>query len=463
MKDDKSESDNNAIKKMASGRRFIGQSICSGLRTKFAIACDSSRPRIVRFFAGAELVCQPVSIISVVVAIAFAVLRHTGVWTPPPVVSVWVIPILVAAAVGYLTNWIAITMLFEPYERTWRHWLPWATFGLWRQGLLPKNKSRIAAVLANQVATKLIRPEQLADDLCAMVGDALKDKEVLGAAQKMIQEQVASHGDEIVAFLVPRIERAILGEINRLVTAENIISFWDAEISHRIESEETRDEIAELVIGALRPRIPGIVAKVKPTIVVEIRKIVGDKYPLLSFFFGVNKTAAEFVDSFLGEITKEEKIKVWIRHPLLANTVRDELAGFVKSFRVWLASPEGSARVGGFVEDIRARFKHYLETYLRETLAPGAKRILTSEKTWKWVSKLIPIIRPSIEDLIRNIGTHKIIDKLDIEERVKTAVDGMDMVEFHEMLNQVMAEHLGAIQVLGYLLGALAGLLLVFS
>jgi hypothetical protein len=30
------------------------------------------------------------------------------------------------------------------------------------------------------------------------------------------------------------------------------------------------------------------------------------------------------------------------------------------------------------------------------------------------------------------------------------------------MLNQVMAEHLGAIQVLGYLLGAIAGLILVF-
>ena len=39
----------------------------------------------------------------------------------------------------------------------------------------------------------------------------------------------------------------------------------------------------------------------------------------------------------------------------------------------------------------------------------------------------------------------------------------MDMVEFHGMLNQVMAEHLGAIQVLGYLLGALAGLILVIS
>ncbi|MBR4617617.1 MAG: hypothetical protein IKO55_18570, partial [Kiritimatiellae bacterium] len=65
--------------------------------------------------------------------------------------------------------------------------------------------------------------------------------------------------------------------------------------------------------------------------------------------------------------------------------------------------------------------------------------------------------------MIRDIGTKAIIEKIDIEGRVKTAIDAMDMAEFHAMLNQVMAEHLGAIQVLGYLLGALAGLLLVFT
>ena len=134
----------------------------SGHKSKFGIACDSSRPGSVRAFAFAELVCQPMSIASVAAAVVFAILRRTGVWTPPAVVADWLVPVFVSAAVGYLTNWIAITMLFEPYERTWRHWLPWVTFGGWRQGLVPKNKARIASVLAEQVATKLLRPEKLA-------------------------------------------------------------------------------------------------------------------------------------------------------------------------------------------------------------------------------------------------------------------------------------------------------------
>ena len=61
-------------------------SVFSEYKSKLNIACDRRRPGIVRAFAFAELVCQPVSIVSVAVAIAFAVLRRTGLWTPPEAV-----------------------------------------------------------------------------------------------------------------------------------------------------------------------------------------------------------------------------------------------------------------------------------------------------------------------------------------------------------------------------------------
>ena len=90
-------------------------------------------------------------------------------------------------------------------------------------------------------------------------------------------------------------------------------------------------------------------------------------------------------------------------------------------------------------------------------------RLLRSEALWAWVGRAIPAIRPGVERLIRDAGTPAIIAKLDVQGRVKAAVDAMDMAEFHGMLNQMMAEHLGAIQVLGYVLGAVAGLLLVLA
>ena len=451
--------------------------LLTDLRTKFDIARDRNRPGLTRAFAVMEMLCEPVSLFTVAGAVVLAILRGAGVWTPPRMVASWIAPILVSAAVGYGTNYIAITMLFEPYAQTWRHWLPWATFGLWRQGLLPKNKARIAGVLAEQVATKLLRPEKLADDLCAMVGSALQDPEVLRSAQTLLQEQVAAHDTEIIDFLVPRIESALVGEIDRLVTPERVRAFWDAEIMPRLESAETRAEIASLVLGVVRKRAPDIAAKAKPLISQGIRSYMKDRFEgsMLQGIPFVGKAVSDAIakalasaadgiaDFFLDEQTIEKAIGDWIRRPETAETVRDELAGFVESFRAWLASPEGSARIGGFADDIRTRFKDYLRSYLRENLAPAASRLLRNDTTWEWVAKAVPAIRPGIERIIRDIGSKAIVEKLDVEGRVKAAVDAMDMAEFHAMLNQIMAEHLGAIQVLGYLLGAVAGLLLVFS
>lgn len=121
--------------------------LVSDLGTKLSIVRDRRRPGSVRAFAAAEMFCAPASLLTILGVVVLAVLRHFGIWELPPFLTKWLVPVLVSAAVGYGTNWIAITMLFEPYEPTWRHWLPWATLGAWRQGLLPKNKARIAGVL----------------------------------------------------------------------------------------------------------------------------------------------------------------------------------------------------------------------------------------------------------------------------------------------------------------------------
>jgi hypothetical protein len=268
-----------------------------------------------------------------------------------------------------------------------------------------------------------------------------------------------------------------VGEIDRLVTPEHVAALWSAEIMPSLASEETREEIAGIVLCALRKRAPDIAAKAKPAISRTIRRFVKERFDgsLLEGIPFVGKTLSDslasfFADSadaiadyFLDEKTIEDGIRDWIKRPGTAASLRDELAGFVESFRAWLASPEGAERVGGFAGDLRVRFKGYLRDYLRTNLAPAASRLLRSDATWEWVARAIPAIRPGVERMIRDIGTKAIVEKLDVEGRVKAAVDAMNMAEFHAMLNQIMAEHLGAIQVLGYILGAGAGLFLALS
>ena len=50
-----------------------------------------------------------------------------------------------------------------------------------------------------------------------------------------------------------------------------------------------------------------------------------------------------------------------------------------------------------------------------------------------------------------------LVGKLRLAERVEAAINAQDIARFHGMLNDLAAQHLSAIQVLGYVLGAIVG------
>lgn len=434
-------------------------SLAQDYTTKLRMVFDRKLPAEARAFAALECLFQPISFATLIATVAFAVSSRFG--RPMPAGLARVFPILLSAAVGYLTNWIAIEMLFKPYKRTWHHPFAWLTGGYWRQGLVPKNKDAIAVVMGEQVATKLLQPEKLADDLCSMVGGVLEDKSIVASVQDALQRLIGAHDKEVVACLSPKIEEALVAEIDRLVTAENVETFWNEQIEPKLQSEETRDEIASILIGALDKRAPRLAVKVRPMVVSSIRNWVEEKGGMLGSL--LSPFAEKLADAIVDRRTIERGLRDWLNDPETLPALRDELMQFVKAVRDYLKSPEAQAKVGGFVADIRAKFKEYLRNYLETHFAETVGGILHSEQLWQWAASLIPRLRPELENLIRTKGLPLIVEKLDIEGRIKKAVDNMDVEEFHGMVNDVAAQHLGAIQVLGYILGALAGGLLLLA
>ena len=67
----------------------------------------------------------------------------------------FIIPILVGGVIGYITNWLAIKMLFRPYyeKKFLGIHIPFTP------GLIPKEKSRIAKSVGNTIGTYLLSPE----------------------------------------------------------------------------------------------------------------------------------------------------------------------------------------------------------------------------------------------------------------------------------------------------------------
>lgn len=397
---------------------------------------------------------MPVSFLTLAALIVVPILEWVGVpasrWFHGALVTIFV-----SAAIGYITNWIAIEMLFKPYYPTTRHPFAWITCGYWRQGLVPKNKAEVAGVLGEQVATKLLQPAKIADDLCSMVGGVLRNENVVGAIRDGVQNLVVTHDKDIASFLAPKIEAALVAEIDRLVTVEKIEDFWTDHIEPKLQSAETRDEIATLVISALERRAPTLAAKARPMVIAAIRDYVEEEGGMVGSILA--PFAEVIADFFVSKKTLEGGLRSWLRSPDTVPALRDELLQFVRTVREYVKSDASRGKIGTFVEEIRSTFKAYVRNYIETNLADVAGRLLNSKSLWDGVVNMIPKFQPELERLIRTEGMPFIIEKLDIQGRIRSAVDKMDVAEFHGMINEVAAQHLGAIQVLGYLLGAVAG------
>lgn len=70
----------------------------------------------------------------------------------PQIISLITIP-LMTGFVGYFTNYLAIKMLFRPYKKRW--------FSLGWQGVIPRNRKKIAGEVATLVGKELIRENDI--------------------------------------------------------------------------------------------------------------------------------------------------------------------------------------------------------------------------------------------------------------------------------------------------------------
>ena len=68
---------------------------------------------------------------------------------------------LIGAVIGYVTNWIAVKMLFRPRKeiRVFGKRLPFTP------GVIPRGQGRLARAVGNVVETQLLTPEYLGKKL----------------------------------------------------------------------------------------------------------------------------------------------------------------------------------------------------------------------------------------------------------------------------------------------------------
>lgn len=145
----------------------------------------------------------------------------------------WTLP-LISAFIGWITNWLAIKMLFHPRK-------PIKILFLKFQGIFPKNKHRIADKLGNVVQRDLINFTDIKDRL--QDPDALNNfkEEIATRVDDALRDRIEKN--TVASILVP--EQLILS-IHKTIVKEIEVNLPTV-IGSSIDKIESKLNIHELV------------------------------------------------------------------------------------------------------------------------------------------------------------------------------------------------------------------------
>ena len=97
---------------------------------------------------------------------------------------------IVGAVIGYITNWVAVKMLFYPHyeKRIGGHRVPFTP------GVIPRGRGRLASAVGHVVETQLLTPEVLgnvllSEETCTMLRQAVMDwMEEMKASEMQVRD-----------------------------------------------------------------------------------------------------------------------------------------------------------------------------------------------------------------------------------------------------------------------------------
>lgn len=154
--------------------------------------------------------------------------------------KIYIIGALIGAVIGYITNWLAIKMLFRPREAKY-------IFGMklpFTPGLIPKEKSRIANKVGETVGTHLLNSDSLSK--------ALKDDKIKAKFNEVAKEkinQIINSNSTLENSL-----KNTLGE-NYYALKGNMIDNIAKTILESIKEEEFKNKVKFYIVDSIKERL----------------------------------------------------------------------------------------------------------------------------------------------------------------------------------------------------------------
>lgn len=357
--------------------------------------------------------------------------------------------ILITGAVGYLTNWLAILMLFRPYEP--KAWLP-----LWPQGIIPRSKGDIANSVGRQVAAELLTPKDISEELCLAMGSILDDAQARRELRFVIGPMLRDQMPQSAKVLAPKLMSLLRSGSSTIFQPDLLLEFLQRTLKPWLESPKNRQDLLNWISPLLKEEaIPAIMSRIDGYI--EDQKQQGT---FKRFFVKMGE--------LVGAIDADQ-MRVSLVELFDSPAFRDDLCRYIAALPLRIRNAladRADQRIEKVIRQLQLRASDAMACVLPGFLAGELPRIineiLDQNEIWDWVADdLLPMMKPHLTAYVSSERFHKVLnDHLDVAKRIEVSIAAMDVRRLHRMVLEVTDRQLAAIQVLGYALGGAAGLML---
>lgn len=314
----------------------------------------------------------------------------------------YIIAPLLGGVIGYITNDIAIRMLFRPHTAKY-------IFGIhipFTPGIIPKEKGRIAEAIGGVISENLMNKEVLEKYLLSedMVGKVRSAVDEFIAMQQKNNETVAQF---LGHYLSKEEIDTVAQNINQSITKQTYEKLADSSVGDKVAHIAIDHVAQKLTIDGAQELLSGIGGA------------LGGLGGMAAGLFGGN-----IVAKFLGMLREPAE------HFLAKNIntmLRDNGEEIVSNM------------IGGEVDN-------FLNKPVSKLLEGHEEQLAQAVNT--------------IESIYRSIITEhlpRILDSIDISKIVRERINEMDVNETEKLIFQVMDKELKAIVWLGALLGLVMG------
>lgn len=319
----------------------------------------------------------------------------------------YIIAPLLGGVIGYITNDIAIRMLFRPHTAKY-------LFGMhipFTPGIIPKEKGRIAEAVGGVISENLMNNEVLEKYLLS--------EEMIGKIRSAVEEFIATqqnNSETVAQFLEHYLSKkeidSISQSVNQSITKQTYDKLADSSVGEKVAHVAIDHVAKKLTIDGAQELLAGIGGA------------LGGIGGMAAGLFGSN-IVAKFL-SMLREPAEH----------FLANNINTMLRNNGKE----IVSNMVDGEVDNFLSKPVCRLLEGHEAQIAQAV-------------------------DTIESIYRSVITEhlpKILDSIDISKVVRERINEMDVNETEKLIFQVMDKELKAIVWLGALLGLVMGSINIF-